>query len=509
VLNVQIWQQVRHLAALGWSRRAIARQLGLSRNTVARVLEQEQPPRSVRSHAPGTVLEPFAEATAAGLRRGLSGERLLEEVREGGYIGSRATFYRWLTHLKAAQRPPAAACRFETDPGEQAQFDWCQFDVPLGGEVVTVYFFGLVLAYCRRVHFFPSLSIKQAAVYEALEASFQHFGGVCRYLVVDNAKVFVQVHRSPMEWHPPFLEFCGHYAIQPIAGTPYHPQGKGKIEHPFGPLQTRFLQGRAWRDFDQLEAELADFERRWERRIHGTTKAVPLERFATERPALLPLPATPFLLHRQQSRQVSGDCLVSYGGVRYSVPWAYAGQRVLVRERQGRQVVVFSAGGVQIAVHALQARGTPPVLCAEHYEGLRRRHQAQLATLVARFREQYGSQGETAEAFLQRLFVQQTHHPRGALSQVLELLSGVPAPVALATLADAVEFNLCTPRFLEELLRRRLQSPARPPGGRAASAPPALGGQLPLPQLDVDRPLAAYGRALPAAEQTAARERSN
>lgn len=509
MLNVQIWQQVRHLAALGWSRRAIARQLGLSRNTVARVLKQEQRSCSPRPRTHGPALEPFTEVTAAGLRRGLSGERLLEEVREGGYTGSRATFYRWLTQLKAAQRPPTAACRFETDPGEQAQFDWCQFNVPLGGEVVTVYFFGLVLTYCRRVHFFPSLSIKQAAVYEALEASFQHFGGVCRYLVVDNAKVFVQLHRSPVAWHPPFLEFCGHYALQPIAGTPYHPQGKGKIEHPFGPLQTRFLMGRAWRDFDHLEAELADFERRWETRIHGTTKAVPLERYAEERPALLPLPSTSFLLHREQSRQVSGDCLVSYGGVRYSVPWAYAGQRVLVGERQGRQVVVFSAGGVQLAVHSLQERGTPPVICAAHYEGLRRRHQAQLATLIAGFREQYSSQGEAAEAFLQRLFVQQTHHPQGALSQVLELLSGVPAPVALAALADAVEFNLCTPRFLEELLRRRLRSATAASRNGSAPASPTLVGQLPLPQLDVERPLAAYGRALPAAQETAAQERND
>jgi len=172
-------------------------------------------------------------------------------------------------------------------------------------------------------------------------------------------------------------------------------------------------------------------------------------------------------------------------------------------------VVVFSVGGVEIAVHPLAARGTPPVLCTEHYEGLRRRHQAQLATLIARFREQYGSQGEAAEAFLQRLFLQQTHHPQGALSQVLELLSGVPAPVALAALADAVEFNLCTPRFLEELLRRRLQRAAAASRNGSAPVSPTPVGQLPLPQLDVERPLAAYGRALPAAEESAAQERSD
>ena len=35
VLSVEMWQQIRHLAALGWSRRAIAGELGVSRNTVA------------------------------------------------------------------------------------------------------------------------------------------------------------------------------------------------------------------------------------------------------------------------------------------------------------------------------------------------------------------------------------------------------------------------------------------------------------------------------------------
>jgi hypothetical protein len=72
----------------------------------------------------------------------------------------------------------------------------------------------------------------------------------------------------------------------------------------------------------------------------------------------------------------------------------------------------------------------------------------------------------------------------------LELLSGVPVSIAEAALADAVEYNLCTPRFLEERLRQRGK------GGAGTLPAPAPVAQLSLPRLEVERPLVAYGRAL-------------
>jgi len=494
VLTVEMWQQIRHLAAAGRSRRQIARELGVSRNTVAHALAAEEGPRFHPARPQQRGLEAYAQTVRCGLRRGLSGVRLLEEVRTAGYRGSDATFYRWLASQKEAMREPQAACRFETDPGEQAQFDWSPYTLSLGGQPVKVTIYSLILAYSRRLHWFPSLSEKQEAVFEALEAGFQHFGGVCRFLVVDNARVFVTRHQADgVQFNPNFLRFCGHYAVQPIAGTPRHPQGKGKVENPFAHLERRFLVGREWRDWQHFQTELAAFEARWEMRVHGTTKVSPVERFQAEQPHLRPLPQHAFRHFVETFRQVSSDCLISYGGVRYSVPWPYAGKSVLVRQSQGRELVIYAPGGTEITRHLLRSPGTAPVVDPAHYEGLRRRQRACFQALVVHFRQQYGSLGAVAETFLQRLLARQREHPERALGQVLELLSAAPAAVVQPALADAVEFNLCSPRFLEERLRRHGAPPA---GASAGAPPPALVLQLALPELDVERSLQEYGRAL-------------
>lgn len=382
-------------------------------------------------------------------------------MRSQGYTGSEATFYRWLAGLKADLKEPAAACRFETDPGEQAQFDWSPYTVRVGEQLTRLTIYSLVLAYSRRAHWFPSLSEKQEAVFEGLEEGWRHFGGACRFLVVDNARAFVTSRRgSEVVWNANFLRLCGHYSVQPIASTPGHPQGKGKVENPFRWLEGRFLQGREWRDLDHLQAELAEHEAAWEERIHGTTKVPPRQRFEAEAPCLLPLPATPFLQRVETFRHVSRDCLLSYEGVHYSVPWPYAGKSVVVRSSQGRLLVIFSTSGKEIARHVVRPRGSPPVFDARHYEGLRRRHGATLAVLVPRFHERYTAQSENAKRFLERLLANHHAHPDRALADALGLLTAVPDAVAMAAIGTAVEYNLCTLRFLEEQLRRALQHSA-------------------------------------------------
>lgn len=498
MVTLEQWQRIRHLGALGWSARRIARELHLDRRTVARALKGETPPRYQREPA-GSPLQPWMATVEAGVRRGLRGSRVLTEIREAGYTGSRAAFYsRWCALVRVS-RTPEAACRFETDPGEQAQFDWAEYSLSLGGIAQKVYLFSLLLGFSRRVHWFPSLAVNQEAVFEGLEAGLRHFGGVCRFLVIDNPKVFLLRHQGPeICWNPNFQRFAGYYRFQPIACTPRHPQGKGKVENPFGHLDQLFLLGGSWRDWDHFQQELAVFEGRWEQRVHGTTKVPPLRRFEEERAALMPLPPEPFLGWHEEFRQVSKDCLISFAGVRYSVPWPYAGKQVVVRQSQGRQVAVHAPSGQLLARHPLRPSGSPPVILAEHYEGLRRRHHAALAGLAREFRARYG-EAAVAEAFLQRLLAQHRHHPERPLRQVLELLSAVPASLAQAALADTVEFNLCTPRFLEERLRQRGQA-----GCRAAEVFTAPAAQLCLPRLEVERSLREYGRALdPAGKEPA------
>jgi len=487
------WQSIRHLDALGWSHRRIARELGVSRNTVRDVLDAEHPPRYTRATAPSP-LEPWQALLERGLRRQLCGSRVLRELRAAGFTGSRSAFYARWKALVVAAHPRVACCRFETDPGVQAQFDWAEYLLTLGGDVHPVFISSLVLGYSRRVHWFPSLAKDQSAVFEGLEAGWRWFGGACRFVLVDNARVFVDRHQgADLQWNASFLRLCGHYRVQPLASTPRHPQSKGKVENPFQHLEQLFLIGSTWRDWDHFQQELAAFEEGWEQRVHGTTKVPPRERFAAEREQLLRLPAAPFLDGQETFRTAGKDGLISFAGVLYSVPSPYSHQKVRIRTSQGREVRVYSPAGELLARHAQRPSGSPAVIDPAHYEGLRRRHQAALSGLTREFRGRYGAHA-VAEVFLQRLLAQHPHHPERPLATVLELLSAGPLALAVAALAEAMEFNLCTPRFLEVSLQRQLQ---RPGSAGAGLAPVPLLTQLALPELDVERPLEAYATALP------------
>src|SRR5688500_9548371 len=77
----------------------------------------------------------------------------------------------------------------------------------------------------------------------------------------------------------------------------------------------------------------------------------------------------PFVGTHEELRKVSWDCLVSFGGTRYSVPWRYAAQQVWLRPSRGTQLVVRDRHGEESARHALAGRKNSTVLDPAHYTG--------------------------------------------------------------------------------------------------------------------------------------------
>ncbi len=495
MVTLQEWHTIRHLAKTGKSQRYIAKTLGISRNTVGRVLASESLPEYERAAAVTQTLDALRPVVEPALERGIPGQRLLASVRQSGYVGSDATFYRWLRELRQDIARRGSSCRFETGPGEQAQFDWSPYTLRLGNSPVRVILYAQAQGYSRRVHWYPSLSERQDSVLEAIEEGWRHFGGCCRYLVVDNAKSMVLRHRcQELRWNECFLALLGHYCVGGIAATPAHPQTKGKVENPFRTIENRLLKGGEWRDFDHLVEEIALFEADWEKRIHATTRQSPAARFLEERDQLIPLPSSLFAGCPQHIRRLSGDGLFSYQGCRYCVPDHYPGRQVRTRTRQGRELIVLGMDGTELIRHLLNPPGSPPVFRPECYEANKRKRQASLAALTAEIRTRYAQAGEILERFLARLLPRHPNHPEAALGRVLDLLVAAPEPLALSVLAQATELGLPEPAAIEALLTRALkQAPPEPP-----TAHP---GQHFLPALDVERPLDVYGRFLPPAQE--------
>lgn len=487
MISVEGWTTIRYLHAQGVGSRTIAKKLGLSRTTVRQAIRAEELPTHTRAKRPNRQLAPFEERIAVMLvEQEFIGTRILRELRLLGYKGSQTALYDYLATVKEQRTRERASARFETGPGEQAQFDWSPYRVPLGGVERRVVVFGLILSYSRRKYYLASLDETQGSVFEALERGLAHFRGAPKRLLVDNAKVLVADTRPEhFTWNQRFLELCGHYQMEPWACQVRRPQTKGKIERPFFYLEEHFIKGHGFDDLDALNVALARFgAEELDLLIHGTTQEQPLARFVDEEACLTPLPARRLVSSREEARQVSRDCLVSHGGSRYSVPHRYAGTQVWVRTSLGLRLEVYDPGGVLIATHALAAKKGTTVLEQEHYAGLRQRTPVTKVILSAAFLARFPDQ----QAFLEGLLAHHDPTPAIPLRAVLDLVAIYPDEALRAAFTAAVEVHACTPAFVRGVVER---------GPTRAETPHRLHVVLAtLPSVQVARPLTVYQEIL-------------
>lgn len=148
----------------------------------------------------------------------------------------------------------------------------------------------------------------------------------------------VYVDRGKVYTSKQFDTICASLGVQRILGTPYYPEGRGKIERFFQFLQTDFLPELNRAEVTSLpqlnQSLLAWLEVVYHRKLHSEIGQAPLERYRQDpAPATRPVdPATlrQAFLHRAQ-RQVTKTATLSFQGNRYRVPDYLRGQSVELR----------------------------------------------------------------------------------------------------------------------------------------------------------------------------------
>jgi hypothetical protein len=137
VYDVHEWSEVRRLYDREHlNKAAIARRLGMSRPTVIRLLELDEPPRYEREPA-GSKLDAHTEAIAAMLDRDptVPATVILEHLRSDGYAGGITILKERVARLRPAFLQPRSFQRTTYLPGELAHGDWWQTgsQIPVGG----------------------------------------------------------------------------------------------------------------------------------------------------------------------------------------------------------------------------------------------------------------------------------------------------------------------------------------------------------------------------------------
>lgn len=264
--------------------------------------------------------------------------------------------------------------RFETEPGQQVQFDWAHFgQIFHEGRWRKLYGFLMTLGYSRAIYLEFTVSMDIEHFLQGQINAFRYFGGVPEEVLVDNLKSAVLWREgTKVGWNPRYLDFAAHYGFIPSACWPYRPQTKGKVEKTVGYVRGNFWAGIHFTDL----ADLNEQARVWidevaNRRLHQTTRAIPFERLVEERRHLTPIEAVaPYDPSYISQRKVTHDCLISYQGVRYSVPHSYVGKTVTVREPVEGGVLRIYFRDEPIAAHPKSGQKGATIMDEEHYRGL-------------------------------------------------------------------------------------------------------------------------------------------
>jgi transposase len=449
----------RHQA--GASIRSIARDLGISRRAVVRVLARLRAQREGRATTPRpgprhSIVDPFEPVLKELLAQypNLTIERALQELRQRGFPGG-YTVVRQRVRLLRPRPTPVPVPRFETGPGQQAQMDYGVYDIDFTREGRRrVYLFSYLLGCSRRQYLRWVESMDLLTTLREHVRAFHHLGGVARVCLYDNFKAVVLWHDAdgPL-YNPKFLAFATHYGFKPRACRVRRPQTKGKVERKFYYVETSLLNGRTFDTLDHLNAVTAE----WlvhvaDVRVLRDFKESPAQRHAREQPHLLPLPAADFDTALVLYRHVNVEGFVAYRLNFYSVPWSYIGQVVPVRILDN-DVIVYSIGLEEIARHRL---------VPSTQQGVRQTNKSHHPTgdpeqRIVLLRQRFGELGPIAVQFLDGLLAKQTYGKLQA-QQLLALVAHYQRDDVLKALERAVRFGA----FSLAAMRRILAAQARP-----------------------------------------------
>lgn len=482
----------RHQA--GTPMRRIARELNVARTTVRRVLGRIQAERSgttPTARLPKPAARPsLLDKHDAFIRQllerypNMTAVRVHEELHARG-VAIGYTIVRARVKQLRPQPTKEPVVRFETAPGAQAQMDYSTYDIDFTEEGRRrVYLFSYVLSYSRRAYLrFVEAQDFATTIREHVRA-FEYLGGVAATCLYDNMKVVVLRHDEdgPI-YNPRFLAFATHYGFQPWACLPRRARTKGRVERKFDFVEKNLLNGRT---FCHL-AHLNDVTAWWlthvaDERLHRETQQRPSERYAEERPHLVPLPAQPYDTAQFVYRIADVEGFVCYQQNHYAVPWRCIGQALPLRITED-EVIVYSPAVVEIARHRLFPRGVSGQRSADKNHRPRDDSQEQQTILRERFTEL----GASARRFLDGLLRDQ-RCGKAQARRVLALLGTYASKDLVAALDRAVRFNAYSANAVERILAAH----ARPKTILEALADEE---RRPLPFLDEPvrpRPLSEY-----------------
>jgi transposase len=345
VIKVEDWAEIRRLhRSEHMPIKAIARHLRISKNTVKRALASDTPPKYQRPRK-GSIVDEVEPQIRALLKDfpGMPATVIAERI---GWSRSITVLKDRVRLLRPQYAPVDPASRTTYQAGELAQCDlWFPpARVPLGpGHAASPPVLVMVSGYSRWLMARMLPSRTGGDLFAGHWALLSQLGATPKTLVWDNESAIGQWKNGRPQLTGEANAFRGMLGVAIWQCRPGDPETKGLVERANGYLETSFLPGRTFTSPHDFNAQLAGWLALANARHHRRIGCRPVDRLATDRAAMVPLPPIAPALGWRAAIRLGRDHYVRVASCDYSVDPAVIGRLVEV-VADLEQVTVTCAG---------------------------------------------------------------------------------------------------------------------------------------------------------------------
>jgi transposase len=321
--------------------REAARQFGLSRKTIRKMMQFSLPPGYERKKPVarpklgpwlGVIDQILVDDQSQPKKQRHTAKRIFDRLKTEHAFGGGYTIVKDYVR-QARLRHKEVFVPLAHPPGD-AQGDFGEALVVIAGVEQKAHFQCFDLPYSDDCFVIAFPAENSEAFLEGHNQAFTYFGGVPRTMLYDNTRIAVKEIAGDGERRPTeaFSGLQSHYLFAAKFGRPGKGNDKGNVEGLVGYARRNFMvpvpRAASW---EELNAHLRqECVTRRERKLWGHQETI-AERFERDLEKLLPLPPTPYEACEKRTTRASSQALVRYETNDYSVPTEYGHRQVLVK----------------------------------------------------------------------------------------------------------------------------------------------------------------------------------
>ena len=228
--------------------------------------------------------------------------------------------------------------RFETLKGYQSQVDWKEklklHDKYHNQYVISIFL--IILGNSRYKYIELTLDQTQTTLFRCLTNAFEYFGGTTEEILFDNMKTIVDRTKSSLNdiiINSKAEQFSKDAGFEIVTCRPYRPRTKGKVET-LAKLMNRLKAfNNEFEDIEELEniVKRLNYSLNYEEKSQATNE-IPNNLFQKEKEYLKPVNIDILKNYYipEKVYKVSNESMITYKGIKYSVPIQYVGKQITV-----------------------------------------------------------------------------------------------------------------------------------------------------------------------------------